>query len=320
MYLRQGEDLSKIKEELKQVFDHDFVLNVGQREIIKMRNANVITDRDLSISKFLFKFKFATAKQIQRYLKIVKDNENSLAGLVIRLDKLVNYRVLNKFMLTNDITHTKIQEDAEEIYCLDLGGRYLLANYSNEDTSEWYSIVNMKTSEIISKSLATTDFYLSVMEVIPEKVHYFNPEPDIKSGRKIINPSFDMCIEANGNKSYFVGEVVREFDFPIHFREKAMKLEVLLEGNAWKKYYYDSISPPVLFLLADSDRTALEISMLVTEVTEMRRFRLTTDKRIREPLYEEGAFLKFNERDKTFFIWTPLFFDKCSVFRKMCES
>ena len=298
MYLRKGEDISRIKEELKQVFDHDFILNVGQREIVKMRNANTITDRDLDIVKFLFRFKFATGKQIQRYLDIVKNNENSLNGLTTRLDKLVKYRVLNKFMLTNNPIYTEIQEDAEVIYCLDLGGRYLLANYSNEDTSEWYSIVNMKTSEIVSKNLSVTDFYLAVMEVIPDKVLYFTPDPDIKSGKKVINPSFDMCIEVNGNKNFFVGEVVKEFDFPIHFREKAIKLETLLEGNAWKKYYYDAMSPPVLFLVADSDQTAFEISTLITEVTEMKRFRLTTDERIKKPLYEDGAFLRFNEEDK----------------------
>lgn len=296
MYLKQGEDISQIREGLKQIFDHNFTINVGQKEIIKMKNADVITDRDLDISKFLFKFNFATAEQVHSYLSILAGEEiSSVKNIKNRLNKLVKYRVLNKFMLTNNPTYERIKKDALKIYCLDVGGRYLLANYSNEDTSDWYSITNMKTSEIVSKDLAVTKFYISLVSTIPDKVLYFNPRPDIRSGKQNINPSFDLCIENSGSKSYFVGEIVREYDFPLNFREKAYKLETLLEGNAWKKYYYDSMTPPVLFVLADSDVTCLEVSQLITETTEMRRFRLTTDERIEKPLYKLGAFLRYVE-------------------------
>lgn len=300
MFIRQDTDISEIKEGLKQVFEHHFTINIGQKEIIKMKNSEVITNRDLNISRFLFKFKFATAEQIHSYLTVIKsEGEVSSAGNIKnRLNKLVQYRVLNKFMLTSDLTAEKMESEAMEIYCLDLGGRYLLANYSNEDTSNWYSVVNMKASEIINKNLSITEFYLSVMKVIPDKLLFFNPDPEVRVGVKNINPSFDMCIDDNGNKSYFVGEVVREFDFPVYFREKAYKLESLFESNAWKKYYYDGMAAPVLFIIADSDITALEVSQLITETTEMRRFRSTTDKRMKDILlYEAGAFLRYSEED-----------------------
>lgn len=301
MLIKQGENISQIKEGLKQVFDHNFSMNVGQREIIKMKNADVITDRDLDISKFLFKFKFATAEQIHNYLDIIKDKEekmSSINNIINRLNKLVQYRVLNKFMLTDGITAEKILPEALQIYCLDLGGRYLLANYSNEDTSDWYSIVNMKGSGIINKNLCVTEFYIALMRTIPDRVVYFNPEPDIRIGKSNIVPFFDMCLNNSGNKSYFVGEVVREYDFPIHFRERAYKLESLFESNGWKKYYYDSPTPPVLFLFADTDITAFEVSKMLTETTETRRFRLTTDERMKRPLYEAGAFLRYSEEDE----------------------
>ena len=300
MFIKQGENLSQIKEGLKQVFDHNFSINVGHREIIKMKNADVITDRDLEISKFLFKFKFATAEQIHNYLDIIKNEDekmSSVNNIINRLNKLVQYRVLNKFMLTDDITDEKISSEALQIYCLDLGGRYLLANYSNEDTSDWYSIVNMKGSEIINKDLCITEFYLSLTKTISDKVLYFNPGPDIRVGKSNIVPSFDMCLNDSGNKSYFVGEVVREYDFPIHFRERAYKLESLFESNGWKKYYYDSPTPPVLFIFADTDVTAFEVSKMLTETTKMKRFRLTTDERMKKPLYEAGAFLRYSEQN-----------------------
>lgn len=299
MHFKKGENVTHIKEGLKQVFENKFNINIGQKEIIKMKNNGVITDRDLDISRFLFKFKFATLDQIHSYLEIIKNDDeeknSSKSSIKNRLDKLIQYRMINKFMLTEDETAERISPDALEIYCLDLGGRYLLAHYSNEDTSDWYTTVNMKASEIINKNLCVTEFYLSLMKTCPDKVVYFNVEPEVRVGKKNVIPSFDLCIDISGNNNYFIGEVVRDFDFPVLFRDKAFKLESLFESNAWKKYYYDSPTPPVLFIFTDTDVTALEIGKLITETTEMRRFRLSTDDRIQKPLYESGAFLKYVE-------------------------
>ena len=295
----KGDNITQIEEGFRQVFQNAFTLNIGQKEIIKMKNNGVITDRDLEIAKFLFKFRFATLEQIYSYLEVLNKDKNeemsSINNINNRLNKLVNYRILNKFMLTEDLTADKIAPEALEIFCLDLGGRYLLANYSNEDTSDWYTTENMKASEIINKNLAVTNFYLSLIKTIPDKVVFFTLEPKMNIGKQVIIPSFDMCLKIGGNNSYFIGEIVRTYDFPIHFRDKAFKLESLIQSNAWKKYYYDAPTPPVLFLFADSDMTALESSQLMTEATEIRRFRVTTDERVKKPLYEMGAFLRYSE-------------------------
>lgn len=291
MYLQQKEGETVIvPADLKQTFENKFTLNIGKNEIIKMKNSNVITERDIKIAKFLFQFKFATADQIYKLL----GEESSKVNLKNRLDKLVKYRVLNKFMLS-DFEEDRIAPDAFEVYCLDLGGRYLLSHYSNEDTSDWYSIVNMKSSEIISKSLLNAEFYLRVMQTCPDKVSHFKTDPELRVGKKNVVPSFEMCMKIGGQTKYFIGEVIREYDFPVYLREKAAKLESLLMTNAWKKYYYETDSAPILFLFADSDRTALEAGKLITETTEIRNFRISTDERIGRVLYEAGAFLKYDE-------------------------
>lgn len=290
MYIQNTDEVVVIPADLKQTFENKFTLNVGKNEIIKMKNNNVITDRDIKIAKFLFQFKFATARQIYMLL------EENLAKINLknRLDKLVKYRVLNKFMLSAH-EEESIREDALEIYCLDLGGRYLLSHYSNEDTTDWYSTVNMKSSEIISKNLLTTEFFLQVMNTCPNKISHFKVEPELRVGKKNVVPNFEMSMNINGQKRYFIGEAVREYDFPIHIRERVGKLESLITTNAWKKYYYDSEQPPVLFLFADSDLTALEVGKLVTETSDIRNFRLSTDERIQRKLYETGAFLRYRE-------------------------
>lgn len=290
MYLKQQDGVVVIPADLKQTFENKFTLNVGKNEIIKMKNSNVITDRDLKIAKFLFQFKFATAEQLSKLM----EQETSLTNFKNRLDKLVKYRVLNKFMLST-FEQERIEPDAFEIYCLDLGGTYLLSHYSNEDTSDWYTTVNMKTSEIISKNLTVTEFFIRLMQTCPKKVSHFKVEPELRVGKKNVIPSFEMCIKQNGQTKYFIGEIVREYDFPIHFREKVAKLEILLQTNAWKKYYYDSDTPPILLVFADTDLTALEAGKMITETSDIRNFRLSTDERIMRELYETGAFLKYLE-------------------------
>lgn len=288
MYLKDEGHPVVIPADLKQTFENKFNLNIGKNEIIKMKNNNVITDRDIQIAKFLFQFKFATADQIYKLL----GEDKTKVNLKNRLDKLVKYRVLNKFMFS-DFEEEQVAPDAYQIYCLDLGGRYLLSHYSNEDTTDWYSTVNMKTSEIISKNLLSTEIFLRVRETVKEKLLYFNIEPEFRVGKKNVIPSFEMAMNINGQNKYFIGECVREYDFPVTMRDKVFKLESLVTTNAWKKYYYDADQPPILFIFADSDMTALESGKLIAETSEIKNFRLSTDERIQRVLYETGAFLRY---------------------------
>lgn len=293
MYIQKQEGIVKIGADLKQTFANKFTLNIGKTEIIKMKNNNVLTERDVKIAKFLFQFRFATVEQIHAFL----GEKSTIENLRGRLEKLTHYRILNKFMLS-DYEYDAIENDAFEVYCLDLGGRYLLANYTNEDTTDWYSAINMVGSEIVSKSLFITQFYIRLCETLGNRLLHFQAEPSFRCGKKTIIPSFDFSIKDGQLTRNYIGEVVREFDFPIHFREKSAKLEQLLETNAWKKYYYDSDEPPVLFVFGEDDDNALEAAKMIAHTTEISRVRLSTDERIMRGLGEGGAFLKYKmEKD-----------------------
>lgn len=287
-YLKNTDEIFVIPPDHRQTFENQFVLSVGQKEIVKMKMRGDLTERDLKIAKFLFQFTFATSSQIHAIL----NDESSLQSVEKRLDTLVKYRVINRFML-GPFESQKIASDAFYIYCLDLGGRYLLDNYSNEDTSDWYTTVNMKTSEIISKSLMSTEFYVRLLQTLPDQLIHFKKEPELRIGKKNIVPSFEFSLRIGHQNRYYIGEVVREYDFPIHFREKAEKLEDLLTTNGWKKYYYEADNEPVLLVFADSDLTARDAGRLLVNSTKIEKFRLSTDERAQKELGSQGAFMRY---------------------------
>lgn len=297
MYIKEvdiGNDYLKIESDYKQTFQNKFTLNIGQKEIVKMKHNDIITDRDLVIAKFLFKFTFATAKQIYRLL----NEDINKSNIKNRLDKLVKYRILNKFML--GVTESdEIASDALEIYCLDLGGRYLLANYSNEDTSDWFSIINMKSSQNISKNLLATEFYLRLKETCEEKIVYFKLLPELRVNKKNVIPSFELCMNIGGVNKYFLGEIVRDDEIPNLFRNRVEKLESLLDTQAWKKYFYDVDSFPSLFVFTDNDQLAIHCAKMLSatfdrdDAKNKVQFRLSTQARIQKTLYEKGSFLRY---------------------------
>lgn len=279
-----------IPADYKQIFKNPFSLNVGRNEIVKMKKDNVLNDLDLEFTKFLFQFNFATAKQISR--SISSQNGEDVKNVESKLEKLVRHRVINKFALKR-LDDGLIPSDALMIYCLDFGGRYLLANYSNVDTTDWVSTVNMKSSELISKSILTTEFYLRLKETVGDRLVHFKPLPERQVNRVNVVPSFDFSVKSGLQTVCFIGEVVRGYDFPQTFMEKAEKLEQLLMTNAWKKYYYFSDQEPVLLVFGDTDVTAIQAAKLIENATEIKRVRYSTDERLQRELSDLGAFMRY---------------------------
>lgn len=316
MYLKNTSELQPIADGYKQTFQNKFTTSISKNQIIKMKDEGVLTDRDLEIAKLLFNFRFATLEQIYDYLKYkgiltqkVTDDksevrETSITSIKSRLDKLVQNRVLNKFMLST-VELDKMESDALVIYCLDLGGKFLLTNYSNEDTSDWFVAINRKSSNLISKDILSVQFYLRLMQTCGDRVKYFEMNPLRKCDKTNIIPSFEFCIEYNGVPNYIVCEVVREFDLPIHFSKKIEKLERLVKTNAWRKYYFDTEKPPVLFIFTESDVLAQDVARIISNTTEIDRYRISTDKRINGNL--TTAFMKYTNENKLALVKSSIF-------------
>lgn len=283
--------VSKIPNDYRQTFRYPFsVQSVSKNSVIKMKMEGTITERDIKIVHFLFKHTFATALQLQKFF------EGEYQSIKNRLDKLVQYRIINQFSL-GQIETERIEQDALMFYCLDFGGKYLVSHFTNEDTSDWFSSVNIQGSENVARDLMITDFYIQLMNSIPDKVEHFKKNPPMRAGGANIVPAFEFSYTHGFMKKYIVGEVVRTGEAMVLFKDKIQKAEPLFTTQAWKKYYVDVEIPPALFVLAEDDYTARDAGMVVNNGTDIERFRLTTAERMQKQFGEKGAFLRYVPED-----------------------
>jgi hypothetical protein len=134
------------------------------------------------------------------------------------------------------------------------------------------------------------------MNTCGSKVEYFKSNPEYRINKHVVIPSFEFCLKIGGVRKYFIGQIVRDFDIPIGFRNQSENLESILCTKAWMKYFHDANgSVPVLFLVGENDEVALEAGRIISTVSGIAAFRLTTDERMNKPLNEGGAFLKYNK-------------------------
>ncbi|HBF2930723.1 hypothetical protein NBN67_18930 [Clostridioides difficile] len=317
MYIKDSNIYKSIPEGYKQIFQNKFRNNISKHQVLNLVTDKKLSNRDIAIAEFLFNFKFATANNIYDFLKInniltlkkykegEEEKETSFISIKSRLDKLVQYGILNKFTLSK-IDELKNEADALNIYCLDLGGKFLLTNYSNQDTVNWQTSINLNSSENVGKELFITNFYLKLLDVC--NVVYFETHPLRKADKINLSPSFEFAIESNGVKNYFLGEVTRQFDIPILFSKRIEKLDRLLSTNSWKKYYLDSQVVPTLFIFTETDELAVDASRLVFNTTNLEKVRFGTDERIFNNL--STGFLKYMPEHKKLKIIKLKYFEK----------
>lgn len=285
-----GYHFEKIPTVYRQNFRYQFsVTGVSKNEIIRLRNSGQLTDRDVEIAKFLFSHTFATAEQIGDYLDGTGEKIRN------RLEELVKKRVLNSFFLS-EIEMKLTQKDALIVYCLDFGGKYLVSSYGGEDTSDWYSTVNMKGSDLISKDLIATQFYVNLYKSSKQNLKNFKANPQMKVANKYVSPLFEFALDVNFSRKYLIGEVVLDGEEALEFRDQILKLEGLLTTNAWRKYFVDVEEPPILIIVAENDLVARNAAAIVNRATEIenRKILLTTIDRMEKVFYEKGTFLIYD--------------------------
>ncbi|MGL6105219.1 hypothetical protein [Romboutsia sp.] len=138
-----------------------------------------LTDKDLEIVFFVFKFKVCSFEQIAKYLELKGHEVSGIKKDIERLSKL--------FGLTNIIEYTYINtEDKEQkeqklkVVCLMSGGIHLVRSYTNYDvdenvqtSSQMQHTTNKRTSYNLSfakKALVSIDLYLNILKNLDDKL------------------------------------------------------------------------------------------------------------------------------------------------------
>lgn len=288
---------------LSQAFTNKPTTLVDEKNIIKLRSEKHITDSDMEIVKFLFNYRFVTSKILVTYLKKFNKTEEDIKKDLSRLTK---HRIVNSFALIDGSNfgsgvRPEIPYDALMFYCLDIGGRVLIGHFHNADTTGWYTTENMRGPEKVGKDLVTNQFLVQLINncnFFENDDNYFKLCPMFSLKKTRVVPNFEMRISVEGEFKYYVGDIVRRYEFPKDFRDHLTKLDSIMVTNAWRKYFYDIDKPPTIFFICEDDSHALEVAKMVVSASTLdpaTGFRLTTDKRIQRGLGERGAFLAYDD-------------------------
>lgn len=284
----------------KQAFMNKFTTTVSKNEVIKMFNEGKLTNKDLLVCEFLFNNRFATLNQINVMLKA--NGHTDLQPQ--RAFKLSQNRIINRFIMVEDGEEVDFNDDSKLIYCLDIGGKYLLTHYSTLDTTEWLTSNNMMSEDIIDNILMANEIYIKLISTVKDKLVTFGILEERRIGKQSTTIDFDFGIQMGETVKYYIGNFVRESDMPKNFQNKASKLESLIATNGWKKYYFGGETAPACFFIGESDAFALNIA---TQINECYAFsgkdRYSSFERVIEKnLYDRDTFLKYenNGIDKAF--------------------
>ena len=291
------DELQNVPSTYKQTFQNKFTNTIDKSKVVSAKYEGDITDRDIEIVKFLFSCRFATVEQMYTYLKLTGNlgEQTSENSIKVRLDKLVQlYRVLNKFMLSS-IEEDRVDSEALQIYCLDLGGAFLLHNFTNEpleDIRSWRPrVANLHTPEAIAKDIFVTDMFLKLLDTFGSDLKNFEAFKKMNYEKTPMTLTFDFCIEKDGVRKYFMCQVAREEEMLSRFAKEADSIEKIVSTNAWKKYYPDSPQEPVVLFFTTDDYTAQEIGISISE-RQIKRYRISTFERCKGEL--ATAFMSYD--------------------------
>lgn len=277
----------------KQVFMNKFTSTVNKNEVLKTFNRGEFGNLELLICEFLFTNKFATLNQINAMLSYHKCGSLNPKQAY----RLSQNRIVNRFVLVDDGEETDLDNDKNLIYCLDIGGKYLLTHYSSLDTSEWVTSNNMMSSDLVDNVLMANEIYLKLLVNVKDRLISFNILEERRVGRQSTTIDFDFGIKVGDSNKYYVGNFLRETDMPRNFQSKVEKLESIISTNAWKKYYYGSESAPACFFIGETDAFALSMATQINECYNYSgKDRYSSfDRILKKQIHDKDTFLKYDD-------------------------
>lgn len=217
-----------------------------------------ITSRDLKMLAFLVKHKVATVSQLARtcYAGMNKAGE--------RLRRFAGWRLMDSFSWVDGNRNTK-----PVVYCPGPGGLSMLQECHpaavHINRGGWYKRTVFDSAAL----LLANEFVIRAGAAIQD----FIAEPCYKIGpAKLISTAF---FKAGG--TVLIMRVLRGPEHLCRFEGDLPLYEQLLEGTAG---FDKHGAKPVLLLVCESDRQAVNLAKLIADKSTITRYRLSTDSNI----------------------------------------
>lgn len=280
---------------MKQHFFNKDTTTISRDIVVKSKRDGLFTDRDVAICKFLFKHKFATLNQINTIL--VAQGFDPIKSEKAR--SLCQNRLINKFTFDEDKAKVNFdREDIEVIYCMDLGGRYLLEQYEpSVDVTSWLVGRNAYSKDFVSKILMANEVYIKLSSTMKDRLLSFNILKEVRMGKDAIQIDFDFNLRTGDSVRYYIGNFFKEEDIFELFNQKSLVLESLVVTNGWKKYSMNNESTePALFFIGENEKVALSLAEKLHDCgfNMNNKDRYSTFGRIlKNNLYDKETFLKY---------------------------
>lgn len=294
-YIKHGTPFSLYckRGRVKQCFLHNPKQVVNATNIISLYLDHTIDDDDLELLKFIWKAEFSVQEQINRYALA-----HDIQHVAERLDKMFSNFIIHKFFLYAATSEKgPAPGDAEIIFCLGEGGKYLIENYIDE-----YIVWNLEnlslSGSLISKHLIDTELWLDIMfgasnlEVMEYRKR---PKFYLDKDTLILNSNYLFNIE--GRNYYMVTDVIGSTQDVLKLRPRIRLIGMLFESNIWRKYYPDTAKAPMILFIVDTDEDAGRLAKEIASTTRLQaeNYRFTTSERMKEGIGTDKSFILYDK-------------------------
>ena len=280
---------------MRQHFFNKETNTINKDIVVKSKRDGIFTDRDVAVCKFLFKHKFATLNQINTVL-VAQDFEPMTKE---KARSLCQNRLINKFTFAEDKVRVNFDsDDIDVIYCMDLGGKFLLEQYETSvDVTSWLLGRNAYSKDFVTKILMANEVYIKLSSTMKDRLLSFNILKEVRMGKEAIQIDFDFNLKTGDSVRYYIGNFFKQEDIFELFNQKSLVLESLVVTNGWKKYSMNNESTePALFFIGENEQVALSLADKLHECgfNMNNKDRYSTFGRIlKHNLYDKETFLKY---------------------------
>lgn len=289
--------------EYYQVFKHEPFAVTQKSLIMKAYHNGQFDENEIKVANFVYTMGVVTEKQIFEYCKI-----NDIELTEDALDVMRMIKILNSFVLCNKRKYiSEVAQNAEVFYCLDLGGKYVLDQLSNNHVKvSWEPGDNIMCAQNVFKAASFTQFYLDMYKSNANISRYSTKKFHNMRGDILDNFHSIMIDASNGDRLCIFVDAFRTSNEEEEIERKLKLYSDFIKKGYWKKL--EIKYEPTIMFVADNDEQVTKLSHLTRKSGNLNISRciFTTLERLSNGLEANGTFLRYNKDDESLYLINSL--------------